>query len=91
MRPLLPAQEYRLLKNRKCARETRKKRKAMTNSTIDQLQVCQDENKELRKQVDYLERRLQELESALQQREDLQRDENFQSQLPVQFQPIETA
>lgn len=37
MRPLLPAQEYRLLKNRKCARESRKKRKEMNTCTIEQL------------------------------------------------------
>jgi hypothetical protein len=30
MRSVLPSQEYRLLKNRKCAREARKKRKVQT-------------------------------------------------------------
>ena len=37
MRSVLPSQEYRLLKNRKCARESRKKRKQQSVSTLDQL------------------------------------------------------
>jgi len=45
----------------------------------------------LRKQVDYLERRLQELESALQRREGLLRAENLQCQEQDQFIPIMTA
>ena len=37
MRSVLPSQEYRLLKNRKCARESRKKRKQQSVSILDQL------------------------------------------------------
>jgi hypothetical protein len=44
MRSVLPSQEYRLLKNRKCARESRKKRKQQSVSTLDQLWMCQQEN-----------------------------------------------
>ena len=44
MRKLLPYQEYRVLKNRKCARESRKKRKQQTISISEQLDIVLREN-----------------------------------------------
>lgn len=59
MRPVLPTQEYRLLKNRKCARESRRKRKQQTLSTIEQLRLCQEENETLKERVHLLEQLLE--------------------------------
>jgi hypothetical protein len=39
MRPILPFQEYRLLKNRKCARECRKKKKHHTFGVQEELEL----------------------------------------------------
>ena len=51
MRKFLPFQEYRLLKNRKCAREARKKRKHQTISISEQLDIALRENEMMKKQI----------------------------------------
>ena len=51
MRKLLPFQEYRLLKNRKCARESRKKRKQQTISISEQLDIALRENEMMKEQI----------------------------------------
>ena len=51
MRKLLPCQEYRLLKNRKCARESRKKRKQQTISISEQLDIALRENEMMKEQI----------------------------------------
>lgn len=56
MRNLLPSQEYRLLKNRKCARESRKRRKQTTKSISEQLEIALRENQTMRERVLILEK-----------------------------------
>lgn len=56
MRNLLPSQEYRLLKNRKCARESRKRRKQTTKSISEQLEIALRENQTMRERVFILEK-----------------------------------
>jgi len=51
MRKILPFQEYRLLKNRKCARESRKKRKQQTISKSEQLDIALRENEMMKEQI----------------------------------------
>ena len=51
MRKFLPFQEYRQLKNRKCARESRKKRKQQTISISEQLDIALRENKMMKEQI----------------------------------------
>lgn len=63
MRAVLPSPEYKLLKNRKCARESRKKRKQQIAEDRELLQICQAENEQLRRKVAEYEARIRELES----------------------------
>lgn len=65
MRPVLPPQEYRLLKNRKCAREARRKRKIQSHYQSEELQACLQENANLLEYIKTLERRLKLAEQAL--------------------------
>ena len=56
MRNFLPSQEYRLLKFRKCARESRKRRKEQTKSTSEQLDIALREIEMLRERIFSLEK-----------------------------------
>ena len=67
MRQVLPSQEYKLLKNRKCARESRKKRKEQSHSTLEQLKNYKHENEKLRSYINELEIRLLNAERAVRQ------------------------
>jgi len=55
MRRILPKEEYRLIKNRKCARESRKKRREKSVTMTDKLAELEAENKELKKKILNLE------------------------------------
>ena len=55
MRRILPKAEYRLIKNRKCARVSRQKRKEKTLSLQDKLNQLETENKNLRLKILNLE------------------------------------
>lgn len=55
MRRILPKEEYRLIKNRKCARESRKKRREKSVTMTEKLAELEAENKELRKKILNLE------------------------------------
>jgi hypothetical protein len=63
MRLVLPSTEYRLIKNRKCAREARKKRKEINDKTVQELQISKKENQQLWKQIALLEARLNMVKS----------------------------
>ena len=63
MRAILPQQEYRLLKNRKCARESRLRRKEQTLGTLEELQICRKENETLKSRIKFLEQQLSAKES----------------------------
>ena len=52
MRKVLPRKEYRLLKNRKSARKSRKRRKAELSSLREEIRALKQENQRLRKLVD---------------------------------------
>ena len=51
MRKLLPRVEYKLLKNRKCARLSRSRRKEQTSALIEQNRLLMEENARLRRQL----------------------------------------
>ena len=55
MRRILPKEEYRLIKNRKCARESRKKRREKSVTMTEKLAELEAENKELKKKILNLE------------------------------------
>ena len=55
MRRILPKEEYRLIKNRKCARESRKKRREKSLTMTEKLAELESENKELKKKILNLE------------------------------------
>ena len=55
MRRILPKEEYRLIKNRKCARESRKKRREKSVTMTEKLAKLEAENKELKKKILNLE------------------------------------
>lgn len=85
MRQVLPSQEYKLLKNRKCARESRKKRKEQSNSTLEQLKNCQYENEKLRSHIRELEIRLLKAEQAVHQHGAHPHQYNLVAQRATQF------
>jgi len=51
MRKLLPRSEYKLLKNRKCARMSRSRRKEQTGNLIKMNKKLKEENARLRRQL----------------------------------------
>ena len=55
MRRILPKDEYRLIKNRKCARVSRQKRKEKSTSLVEKLAQLEAENKKLRMKILNLE------------------------------------
>ena len=55
MRRILPKDEYRLIKNRKCARVSRQKRKEKSHTLMDKLAQLEAENKKLRMKILNLE------------------------------------
>jgi hypothetical protein len=55
MRRILPKDEYRLIKNRKCARVSRQKRKEKSTTLVDKLAQLEAENKKLRMKILNLE------------------------------------
>ena len=55
MRRILPKEEYRLIKNRKCARVSRQKRKEKSHTLMDKLAQLEAENKKLRMKILNLE------------------------------------
>lgn len=55
MRRILPKDEYRLIKNRKCARVSRQKRKEKSTTLVDKLAQLEAVNKKLRMKILNLE------------------------------------
>ena len=62
MRKILPKQEYRQLKNRKSARECRKKRKEERTGMMDELMQLRNDKIKLKAEVEVLTKQLQRLE-----------------------------
>lgn len=62
MRKYLPKKDYRQLKNRKSARECRKKRKEERNGMMDELIQLRNDKIKLMAEVDVLTKQLQRLE-----------------------------
>jgi bZIP transcription factor len=52
LRKVLPRKEYRLLKNRKSARKSRRRRKAELSTLKEEIKLLKRENDALRKQID---------------------------------------
>lgn len=68
MRKFLPADEYRLLKNRKSARICRKKKKEERGGMQQTIEQLIKDNRELKDRLEQTERILQESQQALYQR-----------------------
>lgn len=62
MRKILPKKDYRQLKNRKSARECRKKRKEERNGMMDELIQLRNDKIKLKAEVEVLTKQLQRLE-----------------------------
>ena len=55
MRNLLPKEEYRLIKNRMCARVNRSKRRNKIDTLEDKLFALKEENNQLKRKLNYLQ------------------------------------
>ena len=62
LRKLMPQKEYRKLKNRKSARELRKKKKGQLATMQDEIEELRRRNKELTQKTQVLERKLEKAE-----------------------------
>ena len=62
LRKLMPQKEYRKLKNRKSARELRKKKKGQLETMQDEIEELRRRNKELTQKTQVLERKLEKAE-----------------------------
>lgn len=56
----MPTKDYRQLKNRKSARECRRKRKAERNQMMDELQQLRNDKISLEQEVKYLRKKLKQ-------------------------------
>ena len=84
LRKVLPRKEYRLLKNRKSARKSRKRRKAELSSLRDEIRALRQENQRLKQLVGEDSKPSGEMKNLKKKRVKTERDaEGSSSTIPI--------
>ena len=65
LRKVLPRKEYRLLKNRKSARKSRRRRKAELTTLRDEIKVLREESQKLKEVANEALKRQEQLKQQL--------------------------